>query len=802
MDKQTRDQIVHIMTSVKNGIIYFQRTKKYKIIEKCLAALKSIELLCQQGFSPERSKQYLHALEIIIDKLNAKETSTTDNCQLLLNAIDSIIKRLENDKEVKKEILFLPYKASMWDSLESIWQAADEDKEHCQAFVVPIPYCDRNPDGTASTWHCEKDEFPDYVPTIDFNEYDIAKRRPDIIYIHNPYDEYNRVTSVDSRYYSHELKKYTKMLVYVPYFVMGDTIDESFCQASAVVNADKVIVQSEEIKRQYEAYYPGGNPPENKFLPLGSPKFDKVLSSKKEDFVLPDSWKKIIKGKKVILYNTSLSAMLENSDKVNEKLRYVFSVFKNRKDVALWWRPHPLMKSSMASMRPNILKEYESIETEYKQAGWGIYDDTVELHRAIAWSDAYYGDISSVVWLYRNLLKPIMIECIIDRNVPFSFGHCEIIDSKVYFVPIIFGLLFMFDLEKNLLTFIKIDGQFNSNLQVFGGVIYKNEELFLYPHRKDTFIKYNIITKKQHQMNALEIDNNINETDLKYESAVRCKKIILFYGHTCPSLIKYDFATRKYTSIDNYRLYIKKIIKGYFLISDTVVVDNILYMVMDNTNIILKVNIDTFDVEHYVLGKEMRNVGIIFDGVNFWITSSFNTNIYCYDKKFNYIDKFDCPYISNGKNPFLKIKYFKNKIYLFGNKNKEEMFIISFSLNEKKFFMIKSDLGYLIGADIDIEKNEAYLQYILNNKSCFKKVNLINFTENVYDFSLNEKISMEIFKYMDVNRKNAPYYENQGEFNIKTYIKFVLSKRDNDNKKVEKMMSGLKIYKNIMGNRG
>lgn len=409
MDKQTRDQIVHIMTSVKNGIIYFQRTKKYKIIEKCLAALKSIELLCQQGFSPERSKQYLHALEIIIDKLNAKETSTTDNCQLLLNAIDSIIKRLENDKEVKKEILFLPYKASMWDSLESIWQAADEDKEHCQAFVVPIPYCDRNPDGTARQWHCEADQFPSYVPITDYREYDIAKHHPDVIYIHNPYDEYNIVTSVAPQYYSHELKKHTKMLVYVPYFVTGDTIEPHFCQTPAVVNADKVIVESEEIKRQYEAYYPGGNPPKDKFLALGSPKFDKVLSSKKEDFVLPDSWKKIIANKKVILYNTSLSAMLENSDKVNDKLRYVFSVFKGRNDVILWWRPHPLMKASMKSMRPNILHEYEQIEQEYINEGWGIYDDTAELDRAIIWSDAYYGDMSSVVWLYKVTGKLVFL---------------------------------------------------------------------------------------------------------------------------------------------------------------------------------------------------------------------------------------------------------------------------------------------------------------------------------------------------------------------------------------------------------
>lgn len=35
------------------------------------------------------------------------------------------------------KVVFMPYKASMWDSLESVWMAADKD-ERCEALVVPI----------------------------------------------------------------------------------------------------------------------------------------------------------------------------------------------------------------------------------------------------------------------------------------------------------------------------------------------------------------------------------------------------------------------------------------------------------------------------------------------------------------------------------------------------------------------------------------------------------------------------------------------------------------------------------------
>lgn len=54
---------------------------------------------------------------------------------------------LKNDIPVRREVVFLPYKASMWDSLESVWRAAGQD-ENCDAYVVPIPYYDKNPDGS------------------------------------------------------------------------------------------------------------------------------------------------------------------------------------------------------------------------------------------------------------------------------------------------------------------------------------------------------------------------------------------------------------------------------------------------------------------------------------------------------------------------------------------------------------------------------------------------------------------------------------------------------------------------------
>ena len=143
---------------------------------------------------------------------------------------------------------------------------------------------------------------------------------------------------------------------------------------------------------------------------------DKVLGTQKEDVDVPEEWLKVIRKddgswKKIIFYNTSVSALLEHGEKMLEKMRDVFQVFwENRDEVALLWRPHPLIKATIESMRPQLWGEYEKIVEENKGAGWGIYDDTADLDRAIALCDGYYGDHSSVVRLCQEAGKLVMIQ--------------------------------------------------------------------------------------------------------------------------------------------------------------------------------------------------------------------------------------------------------------------------------------------------------------------------------------------------------------------------------------------------------
>lgn len=314
----------------------------------------------------------------------------------------------------RKEVVFLPYKASMWDSMESVWRAADEDPA-CDVYVVPIPYYDKAPDGSRGAEHYEGDLYPQDVPVTDYRFYDLRSRRPDMIFIHNPYDQYNFVTTLHPDYYAKVLKQYTETLVYIPYFVhQNDRVKEEYCVLPGTIYADVVILQSEKVKEQYIKYYEeavgNGN---GKFVALGSPKFE-VKRKKTEISRLPDEWQRLIshgkEKKKVIFLNTHhVNLMQKYSDRFFLKIERIFTEFKNKENIILLWRPHPLSWETAKSMNPGVAEKYRQLVEKYKEEAWGIYDDTTDLHRAIMISDAYYGNYSSVAELFRQAGKPVMI---------------------------------------------------------------------------------------------------------------------------------------------------------------------------------------------------------------------------------------------------------------------------------------------------------------------------------------------------------------------------------------------------------
>lgn len=340
--------------------------------------------------------------ELLFQLSQKTEIQESDIQQLdrLLFVVKEKVEKLENGYQV----VFFPYKASMWDSLESIWKAFKKDKR-CECIVVPIPY--RAYDANNDRWDScyELADFPDYVEAIDYQNYSVETHKPDMAFIHNPYDDYNRVTCVYPQFFSRELKKHVGKLVYVPYYITKGLISEDHLYLPVYQSMDYMIAQSEKFKSGCEGlnYY-------DKILPLGSPKADRVIHMCRDGVEIPEEWKTVLKDKKSVMLNTSIGCFLSYGDIYFDKLKHIFQWFKGRDDVVLIWRPHPLLENTVKSMRPNLIQKYHELLEYFRSEHIGIWDNTPDITRTVAIVDAYIGeDNSSVVNLFGVADKPIFV---------------------------------------------------------------------------------------------------------------------------------------------------------------------------------------------------------------------------------------------------------------------------------------------------------------------------------------------------------------------------------------------------------
>ena len=473
----------------------------------------------------------------------------------LRKALIRIENSVRNDIRVRLEIAFLPYKASMWDSMESVWQAADADPD-CDACVVPIPYYDRAQNGMLETYHYEGDELPPYVPVIHYGAYRLVERRPDVIYIHNPYDYSNYVTSVSPEFYSAELKKYTECLVYIPYYSTAGGMSEGQMSCPAYYNADYIMIQAEKYRKFFDPSLP-----KEKLVPLGSPKFDKVLRLCANPPEPLEEWREKLTGKKVCFYNTSIGGMLGNTEKFLKKMRYVFQCFEGREDVCLIWRPHPLLESTFESMRKEWKPQYDALKGEFLQKNIGIYDDTPDITTTIALCDAYIGDSgTSVTSLFGMAGKP---QFILNNNIDGVPKEGDWRGEIVCGFPVVGGLragfpsieqaAWLMTQGNKLYCSPDNDGSFRYFCDLspyarggyYGGPVYIDGKIYMYPLNAQDIL----VIGKTGIEKKIQLERQVERSGAFY-SVVIVKHYLFLIPNQYPAIVRYDTKTEEVSYLE------------------------------------------------------------------------------------------------------------------------------------------------------------------------------------------------------------------------------------------------------------
>ena len=401
---QQRDDIISVLLYAKETLKNGEELRRCELLVKKIAELL---FMLNEGENCEKVKRILMKIHFFQNrKPSLKEVEQA------IKDIDSVVQGI-GQIQCKYRALFLPYKADMWKSMESIWRAALSD-EYCEVIVMPIPYYDiTNPN--TPIWHYEAERFPENVEIKSYKDYIIAEEFPEMIFIHNPYDDTNMITCVAEEFFSCNLKECTKCLVYSPYFTNRNYqqgVSDYQYISPGHINSDKIIVQSNEVKERFLSF----GYDEGKIMAVGSPKIDSIINDIKKPVDIPDEWEKKINGKKVFLLNTHIyyfpKAYLKPTKIGNYALWHheqILKTFLNKEDCALIWRPHPLMEMTLKNKFPECYDMIMDIKNQIMNSENGIIDTTGDYSLAFKVSDALISTHSSMVAEYMATGKPVLI---------------------------------------------------------------------------------------------------------------------------------------------------------------------------------------------------------------------------------------------------------------------------------------------------------------------------------------------------------------------------------------------------------
>ena len=550
-------------------------------------------------------------------------------CKLLHKKLEAVQRETESIP-TEFEIVFLPYKVSMWDSFESVWIAAKNDNAST-VYVIPIPYFDRKADGNLGEMHYEGGLFPKDVPVTDWQQYDFDKRRPDIIYFHNPYDEFNYVTSVHPFFYSDSLKKYTDKLVYIPYYVCSESTRRENCLQKGIINADSVIVQSEKIKQEFIKYYRkevDKNIPPDKFLVLGSPKFDKVIHCGEQQNGLVMQWKQRAAGRKIILYNTHLNSFLRHEKEAVRKIETVFQYFMKQDDVILLWRPHPLSRETLKAMRTELYEEYAELERKYVEEKTGIFDDSEDMYSAISAADGYYGDSSSMLSLFGATGKPICIQNVSVTDYGYDRLKLEAVcidDKRIYFADKDCSVLMEIDKTSGCMRCLDELPEGNSQQkQVTSGTGIWKGKLWMMPFSEGKVCSYDMASGCWDTYGLPEQWAEENRRQ-PFLAGKQIGRYYYGFGSRKFGVLKLDMETGEISySADNQYKYEQIATQGGGIIcrQDCCLAEGKLYAACLRGNIVLEYDLRTEKIEIYRVGSENnRYITVAYDGSAFWLTT-------------------------------------------------------------------------------------------------------------------------------------------------------------------------------------
>ena len=211
-------------------------------------AVRRLEDYCELLYQVSES-----CTDVVDGNLNALFDDVKDSLSDTKKELDTL---LDNDI---KEVVFLPARIEWWDTMKPLYESLSAE-DNVKIKVVPIPYYDCDFYGNRGTLHDETEKFRSIDGYTHYEDYGIRKKHPDTLIMQIPYDGFGRALMTDKEFFSDELLKCCDELWYVPCLDPETPLSpggkaaksiSALIEQPAVVNADKVIIGSKELRDFY-----------------------------------------------------------------------------------------------------------------------------------------------------------------------------------------------------------------------------------------------------------------------------------------------------------------------------------------------------------------------------------------------------------------------------------------------------------------------------------------------------------------------------------------------------------------------
>lgn len=417
-------KLKEMLTTLSEAFQYIRSSSdQVMCIQLCLDSLEFIKVIKEKVVeNNEKSISYrlIQQLELINGEINillneyqnGREASVVDN---LLDDVRVVQHYFEQDIELVYHIVFFAELGQKWDSMKSVYEAFKK-RNDCDVKVVltPIFRAVKKEGGKIETEVIYEDYLTSMgIENIAYESYELSKELPDIAFVSNPYES---VTL--PQFWPENIAKYTR-LVYLPYYtgmLVNDKSIQAHCGMPIAKHAWKIIAQSEKVKEMHEVYAPkrGQN-----VLVTGLPKWDNINDLDNLSLNFNELWHEKLNGKKVFLWNTHYDITSSESTIIKDGKK-ILDLFTSNKNIALIWRPHPMLGTIIKLYVPQYSSLLEELYNTIKDSDNIVVDTNTSCEMAFKYSDALISEYSSLIPQYLLTKKPVLLLKNADYDLEFT----------------------------------------------------------------------------------------------------------------------------------------------------------------------------------------------------------------------------------------------------------------------------------------------------------------------------------------------------------------------------------------------